>query len=174
MSALKNNNNTNKVLMRPISVVFSHHRKEVQALIDTGSPADYISPAFAAWLQREGYEKVPHVECVCSPLENNACVCSSHKILFNISDSKQSENIIPLSAAVMPLASYDIIIGYPTINKYSLLDSLRASIPANVERISDPRLITYSTRLVQEPANTLEHASLGTLLIRDDIIWAII
>ena len=68
----------------------------------------------------------------------------------------------------MPLASYDIIIGYPTINKYSLLDSLRASIPANVERISDPRLITYSTRLVQEPANTLEHVLLGALL-RDDM-----
>ena len=149
--------------MRPISILLSHHRKEIQALIDTGSPADYISTAFAGWLQREGYESVPHVECVCSPLNNNACVCSENKILFYISKSNSSEEKIPLSAAVMPLNSYDLIIGYPTIEKYKLLDNLQAPIEASVTKPFNNRT---TSDLVQETstANTLEHTLLGAIL----------
>ena len=154
---------TRKVLMRPVFVVLSHNRREVQALIDTGSPADYISPAFAAWLQREGHEKTPHVECVCSPLQPDACVCSTHLINFNITQQKSSEDTIPLAAAIMPLASYDIIIGYPSIEKFNLLDSLRRPIPGLERSLLAPNL-DISTDLVKEFTNALEHTFLGAIL----------
>jgi len=136
---------------------------ETQALIDTGSPADYVSPAFAAWLQREGYEKVPHTECVCCPLDNNACLCSQHNFFLNITTSKDSEEKIPLSAAIMPLNSYDIIIGYPTIVKFKLLDRELFPLVAKKERVIEP--LSNVTKLVQEThSNAIEHALAGALL----------
>ena len=118
------NTHKDSVFMALIFVVLPHHRTPIQALIDTGSPSNYVSPTCAAWLQREGCQRTPSVQCVCSPLANNACACSEFQIHFNITLSKASEEIISLTAAIMPLSTYDLIIGYPIILQYDILDRL--------------------------------------------------
>ena len=156
-----------KVLMRPIAVLFpTRHRRQVQALIDTGSPGDYISPAFSEWLQRGGYNTEPHAECICSPLDHDACRCSKNKILVNLSCTESSDEGISISAAEMPLAAYDLILGYPTIAKHNLLHKLGIT-QANMinTRTEDiPHDDTQTKTPQGRGPNVLEHTFLGALL----------
>jgi len=147
-------NNTHDVLIRSIVVVFPYDKKDARTLLDMGSPYNYISPPFAAWLQREGYEKEPSIVSICSPLSEDACVCSEFKINFKISISKPDEDIILLFAAFMPLATHDIIIGYATISKHNLLEKVWLTIPT-VFPINSYVLVDY----IYQPPTTL-HAPL--------------
>jgi hypothetical protein len=55
-----------RVLIVPITIYLPNNRRRtLQALIDTGSPSDYISPALASWLKGNGVDAIPHEECVC-------------------------------------------------------------------------------------------------------------
>ena len=131
-----------------------HHRKAVEALIDTGSPSNYVSSTCAAWLQREGCQTHPVVQCVCSPLKIDACVCSEFQIKFVIAISKTSEELIPLTAAIMPLSSYDLIIGYPLIIKHNLLTTPQLPLVDAVDFGDN----------TEPHTNALEHSFFGAIL----------
>ena len=83
-AALKEQINKRRVLIVPITVYLPNNRRRtIQALIDTGSPSDYISPAVAEWLQSNGVVSEPHKECICSVLNTqNACECTKFKMNF--------------------------------------------------------------------------------------------
>jgi hypothetical protein len=88
-------------------------------------------------------------------------------INFTITQQKTSEDVIPLAAAIMPLSSYDVIIGYPSIEKFklldSLLDSLRARVPGLETNLLSP-ILDINTTLVQQFTNALDHTLFGAIL----------
>ena len=148
------NTNKDSVLMASIFVVLPHHGKAVEALIDTGSPSNYVSSTCAAWLQREGCQTHPVAQCVCSPLKIDACVCSEFQMHFVITISQTSKELIPLTAAIIPLSSYDLIIGNPIIIKHNLLKTLQLPLVDAVD-------FGHNNK---QHANTLEHSFFGAIL----------
>ena len=84
-----------------------------------------ISLDLKEWLVSEGLRLTPDKKCVCSPINLLNCTCSSDKINFKISfvnyETANLSNNFEISASAIKLEGCDIIIGFPTIQKYTLI-----------------------------------------------------
>jgi len=83
---------------------------------------------------------MPGGKCVCSPIYLQNCTCTSDKINFKISfvnyETANLSNNFEISASAIKLEGFDLIIGFPTIQKNNLI-VLQFSSGVNIKP-SDP------------------------------------
>lgn len=127
--------------------------KQFRALIDTGaSVGNYISRSVATWLERHGHEKrTPTVSSIggASAQSTYSIVGSFTGVTANlITDSGQPLQL-SLDFEVIDSASFDIIIGLPTIRQYDITQALRSIFKKSTQQstttttTSHPRVCVF-------------------------------
>jgi len=159
--AFETTTETPNVLTLPITIyaLDTSYRRTVQALIDTGSPGNFINMELHAWLVSQGAKIYDEEKCICSPLNHKVCSCSKNKVNFYISflqpsssvsmETNKDKNMYEISASALFLETYELIIGFPSIQDLHLFKNLQGMVP-QTSNISYPHTLQHTCSAVQQ------------------------